>query len=150
MEDHYAIDFAQHGDENGWMRLVETVQDNFPGLVMEDYRRTLVKNIERGSAICARCGAEIVGILMFSIWQKTLSCMAVHPAHRKKGLASGMIRKMIAAFPQDSDIWVTTFREGDPMGDAPRALYHSMGFQAEELVEEFGYPCQRFVLRGQR
>ena len=49
-----------------------------------------------------------------------------------------------------ADIWVTTFRAGDPMGEAPRALYLSMGFQANELTEEFGYPCQRFVLSAEK
>lgn len=147
MDASYVCDFAQPGDVGGWMSLVKAVRDNFPGLVMEEYQNILLENIQRRNAICVRFGAEIVGVLLFSLAQKTLSCMAVHPAHRKKGLASGMVRVMIAAFPGDSDIWVTTFREGDPMGDAPRALYRSMGFQEDELITEFGYPCQRYVLR---
>jgi ribosomal protein S18 acetylase RimI-like enzyme len=72
--------------------------------------------------------------------------MAVHPGHRRMGLASAMIDTMLAAFQSGSEIRVTTFREGDPMGDAPRALYKSLGFREGELVEEFGYPCQCFVL----
>ena len=47
----------------------------------------------------------------------------------------------------ERDVWVTTFRENDPMGVAPRALYQKLGFVADELVEEFGYPNQKFVLR---
>ena len=147
MEANYTCDFAAPCDVGDWMRLVKSVTDNFPGLVLEDYQRTLEKNIERRSAVCARNGDEIVGVLLFSLPQRTLSCMAVHPAHRKKGLATAMIRKMIESFPADADIWVTTFRADDPMGDAPRALYQSLGFQADELVEEFEYPCQKFVLR---
>lgn len=58
-----------------------------------------------------------------------------------------IIAKMLAMFPAGSEIWVTTFREGDPRGDAPRALYKKLGFAEDELVMEFGYPSQKFVLQ---
>ena len=41
---------------------------------------------------------------------------------------------------------VSTFRENDDKGIAPRALYRKFGFQEGELTEEFGYPNQVFVL----
>ena len=44
------------------------------------------------------------------------------------------------------DITVTTFREGDAKGTAPRALYKKFGFVEGELVMEFGYPNQVFIL----
>lgn len=46
------------------------------------------------------------------------------------------------------DISVSTFREDDEKGIAPRALYKKFGFKEDELIEEFGYPNQRFVLRS--
>jgi len=30
---------------------------------------------------------------------------------------------------------------------AARSLYKKIGFIEDELVEEFGYPCQKFVFR---
>ena len=45
------------------------------------------------------------------------------------------------------EITVSTFRENDEKGIAPRALYRKFGFQEGELTEEFGYPNQVFVLR---
>ena len=46
------------------------------------------------------------------------------------------------------DITVSTFRENDVKGIAPRNLYKKFGFEEDELIEEFGYPNQRFVLHA--
>jgi hypothetical protein len=59
-----------------------------------------------------------------------------------------MVKKMIELFPKDMDISVTTFREGDLKGAAPRALYKKIGFLEGELVEEFNYPNQKFIFRN--
>ena len=72
--------------------------------------------------------------------------MAVNPNHRRKGIASAMIEKMISLFPDNLDISVTTFRENDIKGIAPRPLYKKYGFEEDELVIEFEYPEQKFIL----
>lgn len=74
--------------------------------------------------------------------------MAVHPEHRRQGIAEAMIQRMLPLFPEDADISVTTFRENDSKGIAPRSLYRKIGFTEAELVEEFHYPHQKFVLRN--
>ena len=56
-----------------------------------------------------------------------------------------MISEMLRLMP-DVDISVTTYREGDEKGIAPRALYQRFNFVPEELCMEFDYPVQRFVL----
>jgi GNAT superfamily N-acetyltransferase len=152
MDASYTIQFAELEDMDAWMHLVEIVRDSFfPGLEtaqqLEAYRQIVIKNIERQTAICARHGSEVVGVLIFSLHSKTLSCMAVHPDHRRKGIATAMIEKMIPLFPEDVDIWVTTFREEDEKGLEPRRLYKKFGFVEDELIEEFDLPQQKFVLR---
>lgn len=92
MKSEYICDVAATSDIDNWMRLVDVVKDNFPGLVMEEYKQTLLKNIDRQSAICVKYKNEIVGALLYSINQKTLSCMAVHPAHRRNGIATTLIK----------------------------------------------------------
>ena len=72
--------------------------------------------------------------------------MAVHPEHRRNGIASAMVEKMLSILPSDKDVWVNTFREDDDKGIAPRALYKSFGFAEDELNMEFGYPHQKFIL----
>lgn len=151
MNPAYTVQYAVPDDLTSWMSLVLLVRDNFPGLdtweQLEDYRRTVIKNINRQTAICAKQGELVTGVLLFSTNQRLLSCMAVHPQHRRQGIATAMIELMMTAFPPDADIAVTTFREGDDKGIAPRPMYRKMGFVEDQLVEEFDYPHQRFVLR---
>lgn len=147
MYEEYLLCLASKDDIDSWMRLVEIVKDDFPGLEISEYIRTLIKNIERETALCVKCSEEVVGCILFSYHSKCLSCMAVHPDHRRKGIASAMVEKMISMFPKDIDISVTTFREEDIKGIAPRALYKKYGFVEGELVFEFNYPNQKFILR---
>ena len=151
MNSEYGLQLAGTDDLAGWMEMVSVVRDNFPGLDTaegwESYRATVAKNIDRGTALCAKHGGRVVGVLLFSCGSQCLSCLAVHPEHRQRGIASALIERMLALFPPGVDITVTTFREGDPKGAAPRALYRRFGFEPGELVTEFGYPTQRFVLR---
>jgi len=147
MEDQYVLQFAALEDVENWMNMVYAVKDNFPGLVIDDYKKVLEDNIRRKTALCVKYDGRIVGVLLFSIQSKCLSCMAVHPLHRKKGIGSALVEKMISMFPSDIDIWVSTFREDDRLGDAPRALYKKFGFVEDGLTIEYGYPSQKFVLR---
>lgn len=144
------IEFASLHNLASWMSLVEIVRANFPGLETEEelaaYRDTVMKNMERQSAICALQGNIVVGILLFSEKHNMLSCMAVHPEYRRRGIAKGMIELMLTKLDRTKDITVTTFREDDPKGEAPRALYQSLGFRPDRLCVELGYPSQVFVL----
>lgn len=49
---------------------------------------------------------------------------------------------MLEDLAPDREVWVTIFREKDPKGTAPKALYRRFGFVEAELVEELGYPGQ--------
>lgn len=144
--------FATMNNLDSWMSLVEIVRANFPGLetqeLLDGYRNTVIKNIGRKSAICALHGNIVVGILLFSEKHNMISCMAVHPEYRRSGIARGMIELMLPKLDRTKDITVTTFREDDPKGIAPRALYQSLGFLPSELCIELGYPSQVFVLKG--
>lgn len=144
------VDFATLDDLPSWMALVTRVRWNFPGLECEEalaeHRQTVIKNIQRGTAICAKDGAKVVGVLLFSIRQNMLSCMAVHPDYRRQGIASDMIRRMLERLPVERPVEVITFREGDEKGIAPRALYQKLGFVAGEFCNEFDYPEQKFIL----
>lgn len=150
LNEKYSLHYADMDDVGSWIKMIELVKDNFPGLDgvngMNSYRETVVKNIKRKTALCVKYEDEIVGIMIFSYNANSLSCMAVHPNHRRKGIASTMIEKMLSLFPDDVDISVITFREEDVKGVAPRPLYKKYGFEEDELITEFKYPHQRFVL----
>lgn len=75
-----------------------------------------------------------------------ICCLAVDPAYRKRAIASILLKEALDKLDRDKDITVSTFRENDVKGIAPRKLYKKFGFEEGELIEEFGYPNQRFVL----
>ena len=85
-------------------------------------------------------------VLLFSVKENILSFLAVHPEYRGIGTATALISNMVKKFPKNSNIWVTTYREGDTKGETARILYKKCGFEEGELIEEFDYPCQKFVL----
>jgi len=132
------------------MELVTLVRYNFPGLEsdeeLEKHRKAVLKNIERNTAICVRKDAIVVGVLIFSLKQSGISCMAVHPEHRRNGIATAMIKQMLSVLPPDKDVWVTTFREGDDKAIEPRAFYKKLGFIEDKLEIVHNYPNQKFIL----
>lgn len=148
------VDFATRKNLNAWMDFVEVVKWNFPGLETEEkvaeYRKTVIKNIERGTAICALNHNMVIGILLFSTKYNMLCCMAVHPEYRKQGIGRKMVELMLTKLDRSCDIVVETFREEDEKGIAPRAFYRSLGFIPGELGEFEGYPQQWFVLKGEK
>lgn len=141
------VGYAVDADVEAWMELAERVRDAFPGLALDAYRETLRRAVEDGRALCAKDGEALVGVLLLSDQHNGIGFLAVHPRNRGRGVASALVRRMLEVLPAGEDVHVTTYREGDPLGIAPRAFYKRLGFEEGELVTRYGYPCQRFVLR---
>ena len=59
-----------------------------------------------------------------------------------------LLEKALGEMDRSRDITVSTFREEDEKGTAPRALYRKYGFCEAELTMEFNYPNQVFILHG--
>ena len=76
-----------------------------------------------------------------------ICCLGVSPAYRRRRIASSLLTAALGQLDKTREITVSTFRENDNKGTAPRALYRKFGFTEDILIEEFGYPCQKFVLR---
>lgn len=146
------VRFGREHDIEPWTELVRGMRDNFPGLEtaegLDEYRRTVLEFMNENRALCVKEGAEIVGVLLYSVTHNMICCLAVPPAHRRKGIASALMIGALERLDHSRNITVTTFREDDPRGKAPRALYKKFGFTEGELVVEFGCPSQVFVLRG--
>lgn len=75
---------------------------------------------------------EIVGVLLFSRGYNMICCLAVSLKHRRCGIASVLLEKALAEFDRSREITVSTFREDDEKGVAPRALYKKYGFEEGE------------------
>ena len=145
MNQECAVGYASEADIDAWMDLVALVRDAFPGLSLGEYRGNLRKAIAERRALCAKDARGLLGVL--SDQHNGIGFLAVHPEARGRGVASALVRMMLDVLPADQDIFVTTYREDDPLGAAPRALYKRLGFEEAELVTRYGYPCQQFVLR---
>ena len=143
--------FGKPADTDHWMNLVRQVSLNFPGLEterdLEEHRQTVLKFMEKRQALCVKSDDQIQGVLLFSRNRNMICCLAVSPESRRKGVASKLLETALSELDRARDITVSTFREGDEKGTAPRALYRKYGFVEAGLTEEFGYPNQVFVLK---
>ena len=144
------VEFGKVSYIDSWMTLVRKVSWNFPGLETEegiiDHRNTVLKFISKNQAICVRENNRVIGVLLFSRYHNMICCLAVDPDFRRQGIASMLLEKALQELDRSRDITVSTFREDDEKGRAPRALYKKFGFKECELTVEFGYPNQVFVL----
>ena len=147
MNQECAVGYASEADIDAWMDLVALVRDAFPGLSLGEYRGNLRKAIAGRRALCAKDARGLLGVLVLSDQHNGIGFLAVHPEARGRGVASALVRMMLVGRPAEEEICVTTYREDDPLGAAPRALYKRLGFEEAELVTRYGYPCQQFVLR---
>ena len=137
-------------DIDEWMMLVEEVRWNFPGLEdragLDEHRATVLKFMGKRQAICVKEGKKIAGVMLFSRGHNMICFLAVSPSYRRRGIASILMDEALRNLDRTKEITVTTFRAGDEKGTAPRALYEKYGFIEDALIEEMGYPSQRYVL----
>ena len=146
------VDYGTAQDIESWIELVHRVSWNFPGLeteaAIEDHRKTVLRFMDENRALCIKDDEKVVGVLLLSKKHNMICCLAVAPEYRRKGIASALLEKALSALDRSNDITVTTFRDNDEKGIAPRELYKRFGFTEEKLMIENDYPVQRFVLRG--
>lgn len=137
-------------DIENWMSLVARVRGCFPGLEtregLDEHRATVLKFMGKRQAICVKEEGRIAGVLLFSRGHGMICCLAVAPEYRRRGVASMLMDEALSQLDRTKEISVSTFRADDEKGPAPRALYEKYGFIADELIEEFGYPNQKYVL----
>ena len=142
--------YATPSDINTWMDLVRSVSWNFPGLETEDrieeYKNTVLKFMGKKQAICVKNKNVMLGVMLFSRGHNMICCLAVSPQYRRKGVASILLEFALNELNRKKDITVSTFRENDEKGIAPRALYKKYGFVEGELTLEYNYPNQVFIL----
>ena len=152
MDDFVKVEYAAPGDLAPWMKLVRKVSWNFPGLeteeTLQEHAQTVLLFLQKRQGICVKDGNNIVGVLLFSTEYNMICFLAVDPDYRQKGIASALLEKAISNLDRNEDITVSTFREEDEKGPAPRALYRKFGFEEGKLTVEFGYPNQVFILKA--
>lgn len=144
------VEFGKSNDIDEWMKLVTEISWNFPGLEtkekIEEHRDIVLRFMSKEQALCVKDDTKIIGVLLFSRGHNMICCLGISPQYRRGGVASKLLEKALENLDRTKNITVSTFREEDEKGTAPRALYKKFGFLEDELIEEFGYPNQKFVL----
>lgn len=137
-------------DIGKWMKLVNQIRWNFPGLEtqesLDEHKTTVLKFMSKRQAICVKINDEIVGVMLFSRGHNMICCLGVSPDYRRHGIASMLMDEALRNLDRTKEISVNTFRADDEKGLAPRALYEKYGFIENALVEEMGYPNQKYIL----
>lgn len=140
------IIFAAQEDIPKWMELVHLVIDGFPYLDEVQYLEQLQEYIKNKRALILRDADTAIGIMAFHEETGNIDFLGVHPQYRKKGIAKAFCEKALYELARSTQISVTTFRENDKADTGYRKTWENLGFAEAELLVEFGYPTQRFIL----
>lgn len=144
--DKWEIHFATEDDIPSWMDLVHLVIDGFPHLQEDEYIWKLKGYIKNKQALITKDNDIAVGIMLFTYETGSIDFMGTHPFYRKNEIPKAFLDKVMSELIQEKEISITTYREGDKPDTGHRKLIQELGFAEEELLTEFGYPTQRFIL----
>ncbi len=163
------IKFATPEDADDWMELVSLTIDGYPCLDKKDYTANLHRYIADKKALILREGAasaqpngnaatemppsegrgrcqKAIGVMGFSQGTGSIDFLAVHPQYRHLGITKLFLDKLADELLYGKEITLTTYRAGDKADTGWREEYRRLGFAERELLVEYGYPTQRFVL----
>ena len=110
------IELGKEKDIDNWMYLVDKVKESFPGLesseALMEHRNTVLKFMDKDSAICTKVDNRIVGTLLFSKENHMLCFLAVDEEYRRHHIAEKMLSYMLTFMDSEKEIVVTTYRAG--------------------------------------
>ena len=105
--------------------------------------------IKNKQALILKDSETVIGIMAFNKMTGSIDFFGVHPLYRKLGIEKLFLDKLMNEILIDKEISITTFREGDKADPGYRKVYKELGFAQAELLIEFGYPTQKFILSPQ-
>lgn len=140
------IRIAAMNDLGAWMNLMRLVIDGYPVMDEGDYLRAITASIEEGCALVLYEGSTLIGALAFSQDSGSINFLGIHPQYRRLGLEKLFLSALADTYLPGREISMTTYRQGDKADTGYRALLNELGFVPGELLVEYGYPTQRFVL----
>jgi AraC-like DNA-binding protein len=140
------ICFAERADIPAWMDLMRLVIDGYPVMNEADYLSEITKSIDEKRALILRDGNILIGAMAFSNHSGCIDFLGIHPQYRKHGIHKLFLDALLDIYLPGQEISMTTYREGDKADTGHRNLLKQLGFAERELLIEFGYPTQRFVL----
>lgn len=140
------IRLAEKKDIVDWMNLMRLVIDGYPVMDEDDYLAKLEESIDEKRALVLREGDILIGAMAFTYSPGSIEFLGVHPQYRNRGLQKVFLDALLEIYLPGQEISTTTFREQDKADTGHRDMLLQLGFAEKELLTEFGYPTQRFVL----
>ncbi len=144
------IVFATNEDIPEWIKLVHLVIDGFPHLDEKQYIEQLREYIKNRQALILKDANIAIGIMAFNKMTGNIDFFGIHHQYQKKKIAKAFCKKLLCEIIHSYNISVTTFRENDKADTGYRNLFKSLGFTEAELLVEFDYPTQRFILQKEK
>lgn len=143
---HADICLATESDIVDWMTLMHLTIDGYPEMNEDDYLFHLRTGILENRALILRHKDLLIGAMLFSRTTGSIDYLGVHPQYRNKGIHKLFIDALLHTYLPNQDLCMTTYRVGDKADTGHRALLYTLGFAERELLVEYGYPTQKFVL----
>ena len=140
------IRLANETDIPAWMNLMHLVIDGYPEMNEEDYLTQLKIGISEQRALVLKDDALLIGAMLFNRHTGSIDYWGIHPQYRNAGIHKLFIDALLHTYLPNQDISMTTYRAGDKADTGHRALLYTLGFAERELLVEYGYPTQKFVL----
>ena len=144
------IRLARREDIPDWMNLMRLVIDGYPVMDEDDYSAKLEESIDEKRALVLKAGNVLIGAMAFTYFPGSIEFLGVHPQYRNRGLQRLFLDALLEIYLPGREISTTTYRAQDKADTGHRDLLLQLGFAEKELLTEFGYPTQRFVLSPQK
>ena len=144
------IHLARREDIPDWMNLMRLVIDGYPVMDEDDYSAKLEESIDEKRALVLKAGNVLIGAMAFTYSPGDIEFLGVHPQYRNRGLQRLFLDALLEIYLPGREISTTTYRAQDKADTGHRDLLLQLGFAEKELLTEFGYPTQRFVLSPQK
>ena len=144
------IRLARREDIPDWMNLMRLVIDGYPVMDEDDYSAKLEESIDEKRALVLKAGNVLIGAMAFTYSPGSIEFLGVHPQYRNRGIQRLFLDALLEIYLPGQEISTTTYRAQDKADTGHRNLLLQFGFAEKELLTEFGYPTQRFVLSPQK
>lgn len=140
------IRLAENEDIFDWMNLMRLVIDGYPVMNEVEYLAQLKESIAEKRALVLRDEDILIGAMAFTYSPGSIEFLGVHPQYRNRGLQKLFLDALLETYLPGQEIRTTTYRKQDKADTGHRDMLLQLGFAEKELLTEFGYPTQRFVL----
>ena len=144
------IRLARREDVPDWMNLMRLVIDGYPVMDEADYSAKLEESIDEKRALVLKAGNVLIGAMAFTYSPGSIEFLGVHPQYRNRGIQRLFLDALLETYLPGQEISTTTYRDREKADTGHRDLLLQLGFAEKELLTEFGYPTQRFVLSPQK